>query len=66
MSKFGFGRQDFISLGKGLFIALAGAALTYFASFATSHDFGVWTPVVVALASVLVNAARKSLDGVKE
>lgn len=66
MNKFTFGKQDFISLGKGLLIALGGAALTYLASFLTKTDFGVYTPIIVAIGGLLVNIGRKSLDGVKE
>ena len=66
MNKFTFGRQDLISLGKGLLIALIGATLTYLASYVSNTNFGVYTPIVVAVFSVVANAVRKSVDGVKE
>ena len=44
---------------KGLGIALAGAALTYLTSYISGANFGAYTPVVVALWSVVVNFARK-------
>ena len=62
----GFGKQDLISLGKGLLIALAGTAITYLYAYVTKQNFGVYTPIVMTLAPVLVNMIRKSLDGVKE
>ena len=50
---------------KGLLIATGGAALTYLADLIPNIDFGVWTPVVVTLFSVLLNMARKLLQGEK-
>jgi hypothetical protein len=49
-----------ITLGAG--VAAGGALLTYLAQVVTEIDFGVWTPVVVMGASVLVNMARKFLS----
>lgn len=48
--------MDYKKVGKGLLIALGGAALTYVAQL--QFDFGVWTPVAVAVASALINAGR--------
>lgn len=53
--------DDLIALGKGLLIAAGGAAITYLSQWVTDADFGVWTPTVVAGASVLLNALRKFL-----
>lgn len=49
-------------IGKGLLIAMAGAALTYLAQTIPNVDFGAYTPVVVASFSVIVNAAQKLLS----
>jgi len=60
MSKaFSISSPEFISVLKGLGIALGGAALTYLTSYFTQTNFGVYTPVVVAAWSVVVNFARK-------
>lgn len=48
--------MDYSKIGKGLLIALGGAALTYIAQL--QFDFGSWTPVVVAVASAIVNWGR--------
>lgn len=61
--KFTLNREDFYKIGKGLLIALAGAALTYLASVIGDIDFGPYTPVIVALGSVLINAGLKFLQG---
>ena len=44
---------------KGAGIAALGAILTYFTSYVTHHDFGMYTPLVVSLWSIAVNYARK-------
>lgn len=57
--KFTLNVEDAKALGKGLLIALAGAALTYVTEQIPNVDFGQWTPLVVATWSVVVNTARK-------
>ncbi len=64
--KYTLGKQDMEKIGKGLLIALAGAALTYFATVVPQINFGAYTPLATALFAVLVNAAWKVLDGVKK
>ena len=63
MKQFTFGKQDLISLAKGLGIALIGAALTYLTAWVTKTDFGTWTPIIVAFWSLAANIIRKSADG---
>lgn len=48
--------MDWNKVFKGLLIALAGAGLTYVAQL--EWNFGAYTPLVVALASALVNFGR--------
>lgn len=55
-------KDDLIAIGKGLVIAVIGAALTYLSTFIAGHDFGSWTPLVVALWGVIVNIIRKWID----
>lgn len=57
--RFELNKEDMWKVGKGLLVAAGGAALTYIAEVVTQVDFGSWTPVVVAGASVLVNLGRK-------
>lgn len=45
----------------GAFVACGGALLTYVATLIPNVDFGAYTPLVVALAGVLVNSGRKFL-----
>lgn len=56
---FNLGREDLIKVATGAAIAAAGAGLTYLSQWATGQDFGVWTPMVVAVLSAAVNAFRK-------
>jgi hypothetical protein len=62
--KFRLNKADLISLGKGLLITLAGAALTWAAQTVTQIDFGTWTPFVVAAAAFVINAIRKFIVGI--
>ena len=59
-------RTDLRKLVIGGAVALAGAGLTIIAQAVSSADFGVWTPLVVAGAGVVVNAARKLLSDAPE
>lgn len=56
--------EDLKSIGIGLLVAVGGAALTYIADVIPGVDFGVYTPVVVAIASILINAGRKFLQSI--
>lgn len=53
--------EDFKKIGTGALIALGGALLTFTAETIPNIDFGEYTPVVVALSSILINAGRKFL-----
>lgn len=59
--RFQLNRADLVKIGTGALIAAGGAALTYIAEALPGVDFGEWTPMVVAISSVLINAARKWL-----
>lgn len=60
------GKIDIKKIGVGAGIAVAGALLTYLTQVVTDMDLGEWTPIVVAVWSIIVNALRKILDGVRE
>lgn len=55
---------DYKKLLIGAGVALLGALATYMADTIPGLDFGVWTPIVVAVNSVIVNAIRKFIMGV--
>lgn len=65
-------KADLISIGKGLLVAIGGAALTYLTAVVGKTNFTItyggmmlnFTPVVYVLWSGVVNGARKVLDGV--
>ena len=61
--KYSLNLEDLKRIGVGAGVAIAGAAIVYFADIIGQVDFGVWTPVVVAAASIIVNAARKFIEG---
>lgn len=54
-----FDMEDLQKVAKGALIAGAGAALTYLAGWLGAFEADGTTAVVVAVASILVNAARK-------
>jgi len=58
-------KDDIISIIKGAGIAGVGAALTVLTQWATSTDFGAWTPLIVAGLSILANVVRKASTGGK-
>jgi len=62
---FAFIPEDVKSILTGALLAGAGALLTFLAENLTSLDFGDWTPMVVAIVSVLINAARKYISTAK-
>jgi hypothetical protein len=54
-------KNDCVKLLRGVGVACAGAALTYFSEWASATDFGEYTPMVVATLAVFVNVIRKIL-----
>ena len=60
---FSFDKVTLTKIGKGLIIAVAGAVLTYVVSYLTNTNFGNFTPLAVAAASVLVNAGKEFVSG---
>ena len=63
--KWHLNKADMISVGKGLLIAVGGAALTYITEVIGKIDFGQWTPIVVAAAAIIINLGRKWFEGPK-
>lgn len=64
-SRYSINAEDGKKILVGAGVAMGGALLTYIAELAPNVDFGQYTPVVVAVTSILINAARKWLAGAK-
>lgn len=60
--KYQLNKEDLTKLGVGALVAIGGALLTYIADTIPGVDFGAYTPIIVAIAGVLINAARKFLQ----
>ena len=56
-------QDDLIKITTGAALALGGALVTYLTEIVGQIDLGEWTPVFVAVMSVLINAFRKFLAG---
>lgn len=59
--RFKLNKVDGAKILRGASIALGGALIAYLADIIPNVDFGQYTEIVVALASVLVNIAYKWL-----
>lgn len=64
--KFKFDKETLIKIAKGAGIALVGALLTYITEYLSGIDFGEYTPVVVGIWSIAVNAIREFLKGTQQ
>lgn len=64
--KYSLNAIDWKKIGIGAGVAVGGALATYAAQVFGSIDFGVYTPVAVAIFGILLNAARKFLQGESE
>lgn len=56
-------QEDLIKILTGAGLALGGALITYLTEIVGQIDLGVYTPVFVAVMSILINAFRKFLSG---
>ena len=57
--RFSLNLVELRKVGKGLLIALIVASLTYLSEYMSGADFGVYTPVIVAVWSVVTNFVQK-------
>lgn len=55
-------KQDLKSLAIGAGIALLGVLATYLEDNIPGIDFGAYSPIVVAINSILVNTIRKFIS----
>ncbi len=58
---FTFTKENLIKIARGAGIAMGGALLTYLATFISETDFGIYTPLVVAMGGIIINAGREFL-----
>jgi hypothetical protein len=61
--KFNLNIEDIKKILIGACIAMGGAFCTYLLQLLPNVDFGQFTPMVVAILSILVNALRKFIEG---
>jgi hypothetical protein len=54
-------KEDFKRIGMGAAVAVTGALLTYLSQVITTIDFGAYTPIIMAVWSVVANIVRKWL-----
>lgn len=64
--KYSLNREDGIKIAKGAGIAVSGALLVYLSQVLADTDFGQYTPLVVAIGGILINAAVKFIQGKTE
>jgi hypothetical protein len=64
-TRFTLNREDGKKILVGASIATGGALLAYLLEVLPNIDFGEFTPVIVAVFSILINAGRKFLEGKK-
>ena len=62
---YSFDRESLIKILKGAGIALGGALLVYLAEILPQINFGAYTLLVGAIASILINAGKEWLAGQK-
>lgn len=64
-NRFELNKEDGIKILTGAGIATGGALLTYLLEILPNVNFGEFTPVIVAIFSILINAGKKFLEGKK-
>jgi hypothetical protein len=58
-------KSHYLSILKGAGIASGGALLTYALAQLPNENFGMYTPIVTALLSILINTGLKFLESKK-
>ena len=59
-----FDKVTLIKISKGALIAATGAAALYILGWIKDLDLGTWTPLIVAIVPILVNAIKEWKKGV--
>jgi hypothetical protein len=57
--RYSLNKEDLKKIGIGALMAIAGALLTYVTETISQVDFKEYTPLVVAIWSIIANVARK-------
>lgn len=63
---FSFDKASLVKILKGALIAGGAVALLYILQWAITVDFGAYTPLAVAVLSVLINAVKEFIAGKKQ
>lgn len=50
-------------VGRGALIAGGSAGAIYILQWATTADFGIYTPMAVAIAGIIINAIKEYMSG---
>lgn len=61
--RFTLNETDWKAIARGAGVAIGSALITYLLELLPSVDFGEMTPMVVAIAGILLNSARKYIGG---
>lgn len=61
--RFTLNETDWKAIARGASVALGSALITYLIELLPNVDFGEYTPMVVAIAGILLNSGRKYLAG---
>ncbi len=65
-TKYSLNKEDLIKIARGAAIATGGALVTYGLTVINDINFGEYTPIVVALSSIVLNAVMKFIEGVRQ
>ena len=61
MAKYELTKENGLKIGRGALIAMGGALCVYLLELLPQVDFGALTPMIVGVASILINALREYL-----
>jgi hypothetical protein len=64
--KYSLNKTDLISIAKGGCLAIGGVILSYLVELIPNVDFGANSELVAAVLAILLNFARKFLEGKNE
>lgn len=62
---YSFDKITLIKIGKGCLIAMGGALCVYLLDVIPNVDFGVATPLMVGISSIVINTVKEWLKGEK-
>jgi hypothetical protein len=62
---YSFDSESLKKIGKGALIAAGGALCTYLLENLSQVNFGAYTPILVAVFSILINSVKEHINGVQ-